>query len=76
MPIKGRQARRCKNRTLRSGYCQPHLQQIQNLRIKQSNINQAGFGLFNGRKKCLSEKGENLLEDSHNKIKWTNAKDY
>ena len=42
--------RRCKNRTLRSGYCQPHLQQLRNLRIKQSNINQAGFGLFNGRK--------------------------
>ena len=42
--------RRCKNRTLRSGYCQPHLQQIENLRIKQSDIRQAGFGLFNGRK--------------------------
>jgi len=30
----------------------------------------------NGERKWLSEKGENLLEDSHNKMKWANAKDY
>ena len=40
---------RCKNRTLRSKYCQPHLSQLKNLRITNSKIRDAGLGLFNSR---------------------------
>lgn len=37
---------RCRNRTRRSGYCQAHLKQLQNLRITDSKIADAGLGLF------------------------------
>lgn len=40
----------CKNRTRRSEYCRPHLQQHRNLRITDSNIADAGLGLFAGKK--------------------------
>ena len=41
---------RCKNRTKRMRKCWFHLQQQDNLQVKKSDIPNAGFGLFAGRK--------------------------
>ena len=41
---------RCRNRTRRSEYCQPHLQKHHNLRITDSKIKGSGLGLFSSRK--------------------------
>jgi len=41
---------RCRCRTRRSQYCWMHLQQLHNLRIRESNISGAGLGLFVGKK--------------------------
>jgi len=38
---------RCRNRTRRSEYCQPHLMKYKNLRITNSGIKNAGLGLYN-----------------------------
>ena len=36
-------------RTLRSEYCQPHLNQLKNLRVTNSKIHESGLGLFSAR---------------------------
>jgi hypothetical protein len=54
--IKKGEGRRCRNKTLRSGMCQQHLQSQMNLNIRQSKIKSAGLGLFTGGKSV--EKGE------------------
>ena len=41
-----KRGQRCRNRTRRSRYCQVHLKQLQNLRITDSKIADAGLGLF------------------------------
>jgi hypothetical protein len=56
--IKKGKGRRCRNRTLKSGMCQQHLQSQVNLNIKQSKVQSAGFGLFTGGKSI--RKGETV----------------
>jgi len=46
--IKKGEGRRCRNKTLRSGMCQQHLQSQMNLNIRQSKVKSAGLGLFTG----------------------------
>lgn len=43
--------KQCKLRTKRSKYCWVHLQKLENLRVKQSNIPNANFGLFVAKEK-------------------------
>ena len=43
------QGNRCKDRTPRSKYCQPHLSQLKNLHITSSKIRDAGLGMFSSR---------------------------
>ena len=42
--------RRCNRKTKREPYCWAHMQANLNLRIKQSSIPQAGFGVFSGKR--------------------------
>jgi hypothetical protein len=65
--------RRCKRKTKRGPYCWAHMQAEINLRIKQSSIPQAGFGVFSGKKPI--EKGSKIVEYSGD-VKPLNGGDY
>ena len=47
---------RCKNRTCRSGLCWQHLKKVKNLRIKPSQIPNAGLGLWTTKRFKANEK--------------------
>jgi hypothetical protein len=52
--------RRCKKTTcLTSEYCYPHLKQLKGLRVKKSNIPDAGYGLFT----TVSREDEDKIDD-------------